>query len=223
VGVSPDRVLTPIESVRLLPGGTYDGIRVIGKLEIGKAQRATNLSNCRIEGAIITWSPVNLTNCTVTGGVYSYDTGGSMTNTLVDSDAGQAFRPGTERAADRLRLSTPWTLTNVYLRVTPGAVGDHVEAAQVLGGVGIVFNNVVFDTGGPFNNTQTADLNVIGANLSCIDCTFVGYGGYSIYADGPNNQFVRPRFARNYRFGLVFPGGTQPLVIDPRHLDGTPA
>jgi hypothetical protein len=109
------------------------------------------------------------------------------------------------------------------MRITPGVSPAHVEASQVLGGVGLTFRNSVFESGGPFNNTQTADFNFIGKNLLCEDCYFIGYGGYSIYSEGPNNVFVRPRFAHHFQWGILYPAGSiKPTLIDPRYTDGTP-
>ena len=126
--------------------------------------------------------------------------------------------------ADAYTKSTPWVVTNTIMRIVQGVSPAHVEASQVLGGAGIVFRNVVFDTAGPFNNTQTADLNFIGANLLCEDCWFIGYGGYSLYSTGPNNVFLRPRFGPNAQFGHVYPAAmVMPTIIDPMNTDGSPA
>lgn len=209
---------------QIVGGGVYVGVLVTGQIEIGKGQAPVTFRNCRIEGSIVTFSPLNLDACTVIGGVYAYDTGGTINRSLIDSKGNQAFRPGTESTSNVYTSKTPWTVTDSYLRVPQGVPPAHTEAAQVLGGDGLTFRNVVFDTGGPFNNTQTADLNFIGANLRCEDCYFLGCGGYSIYSEGPNNVFIRPRFARNRQFGIVYPNSVQKAtLIDPRYLDGSPA
>jgi len=211
-------------SSQVAPGGVYENVVITGQLEIGTGQPATTFKNCLIEGSMVTYSTIIMESCTVHGGLYSYDTGGSITRTLIDTANSQGFRPGTTKVADNFTLSTPWVVTDSYIRVTKGAPGAHVEAAQVLGGVGITFRNVVFETGGPFNNTQTADLNFIGKDMLCEDCSFVGYGGYAIYSEGQNNVFLRPKFARNYQWGILFPTARfKATIIDPKHLDGTPA
>lgn len=224
VGPSPTSVLRELAAADVVPGTAYVGVHVSGQLEIAAGFPATSFSQCRVEGAIVTYSPVNLDSCVVTGGVFAYDTGGTINRSLLLGD-GQAFRPGTADPADAFELSTPWTVTETIMRIAQGTPPAHVEASQVLGGVGITFRNVVFDSGGPFNNTQTADLNFIGKDLLCEDCWFIGYVGYALYASGPNNVFLRPRFDRNSAFGLIYPndpGDLPPMVIDGVYTDGTP-
>lgn len=228
---TPDTVGTPdgvelrrLERNQIKPGGTYDGVLVTDFLEFGPNGAPITFRNCRIESSIVTYSPVVLESCTMTGGLYSYNTGGTISNTLIDSTTNQAFRPGTITTAEQYTVETPWTVRNSYFRIGQGEPPAHVEAVQVLGGVGISFDNVVFDTGGPFNNSQTADFSFIGRGMRCTDCYFVGFGGYAIYSEGPDNVFVRPRFDRNSEFGLLYPDSTyKPTISDARYLDGTPA
>jgi hypothetical protein len=208
----------------VVAGRTYDRVVVTGNVQIGPGAPATTFTNCRIEGAVVTSSTFNLDSCTVTGGFYGTDTGGTINRSLLQG-GNAAFRPATSSAANVFTTRTPWVMTNTYLQIPQGVAPAHTESAQVLGGVGITFRNVVFDTGGPFNNTQTADLSFWGKDMLCEDCRFVGYGGYAIYSDGPNNVFVRPRFARTHPFGLVFPtSGSRiaPVLVDSRYVDGTP-
>jgi hypothetical protein len=223
VGVPATYPLRRISPSQIVSGGRYDGVLVTGGFELPKGWAPVTFTNCRIEGSITTYVTLNLTFCTLTAGLYAYDTGGTITSTLIDSDAGQAFRPGVANRNNDYAVPTPWVVTNSYFRVRQGVPPAHVEASQVLGGVGIRFTNVVFDTGGPFNNTQTADLNFIGKDLVCEDCYFPGYGGYSIYSEGPNNVFIRPHFGKNAPFGRLYPNSVQKAIIyDPRDLVGNP-
>lgn len=223
VGPSDRRGLTVLEAADVVPGQRYSAVRVVGQLDIPSGAGRTQFSECVIEGAIVTYSPLDLHRCVVTGGLYAYDTSGTVVTSLLTGD-GQAFRPGTSDTSDALSLETPWIVVNTIMRVGPGTPPAHVEAAQVLGGVGITFSNVVFETGGPFNNTQTADLNFMGGGLTCLDCWFLGHGGYAIYSQGPDNVFIRPRFARNSEFGLLYPteGEPPPAIIEPSFVDGEP-
>ena len=221
VGPPPGLALASMASNKVVPGGSYDGVRIIGQLEFGAGLPTTSFANCRIEGAIVTYSPINLTSCTVTGGIYAYDTAGRIRGSLL-LGGNSAFRPGTVSMSNAYITPTPWLVADSILRIPQGVAPAHTEAAQVLGGVGLTFRNVVFDTGGPFNNTQTADLNFIGKDLLCEDCYFMGYGGYSIYSEGPNNRFVRPRFAGKHKWGIVYPSGTPPTLVEPMLTNGTP-
>jgi hypothetical protein len=225
VGPSADAVLQPMASAAVVPGGSYENVTVNGSLDIPGGVATTVFSECRIEGTIITYSPIELHSCVVTGGIYAYETGGVISDSLLLGD-GQAFRPGTLDIGDAFSAVTPWTVVDTVIRVEAGVSPQHVEASQVLGGVGLTFRNVVFEVGGPFNNTQTADFNFIGKGLRCYDCWFVGFGGYSLYSAGTDNVFVRPHFGRNAEFGLVYPGEDPlqaPIIIDPVYIDGAPA
>lgn len=220
VGVPASLPLGEMRASDVVPGRTYDHVLVRGTIDIDAGQPPTSFENCRIEGSVVTSSSVNLDTCTLVGGLYAYDTGGTIVDSLLDSPNPAAFRPGTARSSDALVVSTPWTVENSYLRTDQGTTPEHTEASQVLGGVGIEFTNVVFDTGGPFNNTQTADLNFFGKDLVCTDCWFVGYGGYALYSEGPNNTFVRPKFANTHRWGVLYPASdTKPIILDPSYLD----
>jgi hypothetical protein len=223
VGPPESVVLHDVNPAIVRPGARYARVRVIGSLEIGPGLPPTSFTSCRIEGAIVTYSPLNLKGCIVAGGVYAYDTFGPITDALL-TGVGQGCRPGTPHMADGLTTPTPWTVEDTIIRAEQGIPPAHVEASQVLGGVGITFRNVVFETKGPFNNTQTSDLSFYGKGLLCEDCWFVGYGGYAIYSDGPGNVFVRPRFGRNSAFGLLFAGENRvdPIIIEPYWTDGTP-
>jgi hypothetical protein len=219
-----ESALATIGARDVTPGGSYSSVDVDGKLEIPSGAGPTSFTNCRIRGAIVTYSPLILDRCTVDAGVYSYDTWGVIDRSLITGD-GQAFRPGTIDRADAYTTPTPWLVADTILRIPAGVPPAHVEAAQVLGGVGIVFRNVVFDTGGPFNNTQTASLNFIGKDLLCEDCWLMGYGGYALYSSGPNNRFIRPKFGRDSQFGLVYPNAADdpaPIIVDPTYSDGEP-
>ncbi len=213
------RELTPSD---VRHGGTYQAVRLVGDLELGAGERV-RFEDCLIEGSIVTYAPLEMERCDLIGGLYPYDVGGWLRDVLIDSPQGQAFRPALSELQGWDR-STPWLLEHVYLRVPPGGEGDHVEAAQVLGGRDLVFRDVVFDTGCPFNNTQTADLNLHAADSLIEDSWFVGCGGYAIYSDGPNVRIVRPRIGERHQWGLLYTdqatGRIDPQIVDPRDLSG---
>ena len=219
VGPRREAARTTINGSDIVPGERYTDVEVVGQVDIGADQRPTSFVNCRIDGSIVTSSPLVIEACEVTGGLFSYDVGGRISESLLRG-RNVAFRPGTTSMADAFTTLTPWLVQNSIITVEQGVAPAHVEAAQVLGGAGIRFENVVFETGGPFNNTQTADLSVIGADMVCQDCWFLGYGGYSVYVDGPGNVLVRPRFGPHAEFGHVYPDADQPArIVEPIYLE----
>ena len=199
------------------PGGKYRGVDVADGFELGAGDPVT-FTDCIIRGSIVTYAPIHLERCRVEGGLYAYDVGGTLRRVVIDSPAGQAFRPGLSEGGGWAR-HTPWIVEDSELRIGPGDEGAHVEAVQVLGGDGLVFRRVVFDSGCPFNNTQTADLSLNAANTLVEDSVFAGCSGYAIYSDGPNNRIVRPTFSMRHVFGEVYrgEGRIDPIIVDPRY------
>lgn len=222
-GVDPDLTLSSLDAGAIRPGGTYERVRISGaniRLSGGDPVR---LTDCQIDGSILTSTEIHLTRCTVNGGIYPTGSGGSLTDVLVNG-RGQAFRPLVSDGywggqGDRF-APMPWTVTDTYLRVPPGGPGAHVEASQIAGGSGYVFRNTVFEVGCPFNNTQTAAMTVHASDSLFEDSWFVGCGGFAIYSDGPGVRFVRPRIGPDHRWGLLYqaPGRTDPQIIEPIFL-----
>jgi hypothetical protein len=137
---------------------------------------------------------------------------------IVAADGGDAARINRQRNLGKYPYGpdsrTPVTMKDCIIKTTgPTKPGDHRDAMQVFGGIGISFTNVVFDlNSGEYpgiGNGQNAALFIEdGSNgsvgdIDIIDCWFIGSGSYHLMgiqrregSTSRNINLIRPRLQK---------------------------